>query len=207
MINSFQDLTARFAQVASQSHAVTRKSAGAVGELFEQLMVGGIVGNDRGADFAAINTEAKVHHGKGVLTVFTFAPTVGMSASEFKAAHGSTVVRLGVANGKGHSVTIVHHIKGPSVAVTVDGKPTAGWTIDELKKRIEEKMPNLAMVAATKKGNAVTFDRLAVCRKVIASRFLDSIARGDVVIEMRGNRGVTFRAMPSVIETWFETVH
>ena len=75
MLNSFEDLNTRFAQVASQPHAVTRKSAGAVGELFEQLMVGGVVGNDRGADFAAINTEAKVHHGKGVLTVFTFAPT------------------------------------------------------------------------------------------------------------------------------------
>jgi len=63
------------------------------------------------------------------------------------------------------------------------------------------------MVKATKQGDKVTFDRLAVCRKVIASRFIDSIARGDVVIEMRGNRGVTFRATPSVIETWFETVH
>lgn len=115
MINSFQDLNTRFAQVASQPHAVTRKSAGAVGELFEQLMVGGVVGNDRGADFAAINTEAKVHHGKGVMTVFTFAPTTGMSATEFKDAHGSTVVRRGVANGKGGSV----EVNGSMVNVTV----------------------------------------------------------------------------------------
>ena len=203
MINSFQDLNTRFAQVASQTHAITRKSAGAVGELFEQLMVGGVVGNDRGADFAAINTEAKVHHGKGVMTVFTFAPTTGMSATEFKDAHGSTVVRRGVANGKGGSV----EVNGSMVNVTVGGVAVTGWAVAELSARIEEKMPNLAMVTATKKGNAVTFDRLAVCRKVIASRFVDSIARGDVVIEMRGNRGVTFRAMPSVIETWFETVH
>ena len=206
MINSFQDLNTRFAQVASQPHAVTRKSAGAVGELFEQLMVGGVVGNDRGADFAAINTEAKVHHGKGVLTVFTFAPTVGMSAAKFKALHGSSVVRRGVANGKGHSIEMTFG-SNAVVNVTVGGVAVAGWKVAELSARIEEKMPNLAMVAATKKGNAVTFDRLAVCRKVIASRFIDSIARGDVVIEMRGNRGVTFRAMPSVIETWFETVH
>ena len=203
MINSFQDLNTRFAQVASQPHAITRKSAGAVGELFEQLMVGGVVGNARGADFAAINTEAKVHHGKGVMTVFTFAPTTGMSATEFKDAHGSTVVRRGVANGKGGSV----EVNGSMVNVTVGGVAVTGWAVAELSARIEEKMPNLAMVTATKKGNAVTFDRLAVCRKVIASRFVDSIARGDVVIEMRGNRGVTFRAMPSVIETWFETVH
>jgi len=203
MINSFQDLAARFAAISSQSHVVTRKSAGAVGELFESLMVGEIVGNDRGADFAAINTEAKVHHGNGVTTVFTFAPTTGINAREFKATHGSTVVRHGVTNGKGHGV----EVNGPSVNVTVAGVAVAGWTVAELAARIEEKMPNLAMVAATKKGNAVTFDRMAVCRKVIASRFIDSIARGDVVIEMRGERGVTFRAMPSVIETWFETVH
>ena len=203
MINSFQDLAARFAAVSSQSHVVTRKSAGAVGELFESLMVGEIVGNDRGADFAAINTEAKVHHGNGVTTVFTFAPTTGINASEFKAAHGSTVVRHGVINGKGHGV----EVNGSTVNVTVSGVTVAGWTVAELAARIEEKMPNLAMVKATKQGETVTFDRMAVCRKVIASRFVDSIAHGDVVIEMRGNRGVTFRAMPSVIETWFETVH
>ena len=70
MINSFQDLNTRFAQVARQPYAVTRKSAGAVGELFEQLMVGGIVGNQSGADFAEIATEATVHYRTGALTIF-----------------------------------------------------------------------------------------------------------------------------------------
>ncbi len=203
MINSFQELNTRFAQVASKPHTVTRKSAGAVGELFEALMVGGIVGNDRGADFAGINTEAKVHHGKGVTTVFTFAPTTGMTATEFKNAHGSTVVRAETINGKGHSL----QARRDGFVVTVSGVAVAGWTVAELTARIEEKMPNLAMITATKKGNAVTFDRMAVCQKIIASRFIDSVAKGEVVIEMRGSRGVTFRAMPSVIEGWFETVH
>ena len=54
MLNSFEDLTARFTEIASQPHVVSRKSHGAVGELFEELMVGEVVGNQSGADFAEI---------------------------------------------------------------------------------------------------------------------------------------------------------
>jgi hypothetical protein len=203
MINTFQELHNRFDAIAHSTHNVTRTSAGAVGELFEELMEGEIVGNDRGADFAGINTEAKVHHGSGVTTVFTFAPSSGISASQFKSAHGSTVVRADVVNGHGHSLTV----SADSVSVTVDGQAVAGWTVAELSARIVEKMPNLAIVTATKSNSTVTFDRMAVCRNVIASRFIDSIRNGNVVIEMRGSRGVTFRAMPSIIEGWFEVLH
>jgi len=52
MINTFQELHNRFDAIARATHNVTRTSAGAVGELFEELMQGEIVGNDRGADFA-----------------------------------------------------------------------------------------------------------------------------------------------------------
>ena len=189
MINTFQELHNRFDAIAHSTHNVTRTSAGAVGELFEELMQGEIVGNDRGADFAGINTEAKVHHGSGVTTVFTFAPSSGISAD--------------VVNGHGHSLTV----SADSVNVTVDGQAVAGWTVAELSARIVEKMPNLAIVTATKSNSTVTFDRMAVCRNVIASRFIDSIRNGNVVIEMRGSRGVTFRAMPSIIEGWFEVLH
>lgn len=203
MINSFNDLSERFNIVSAVAHRVTRKSAGAVGELFEELMVGEIVGNDRGADFAAINTEAKVHHGKGQTTVFSYAPTYGVKAAQFKAAYGSSIVRSNGNNGKGH----VLEVTDERVSVIVDGVAVCGWMVSELLSRITEKMPNLAIVAATKKGEQVTFDRMTVCRQIVATRFLDSIKRGEVSIEMRGSRGVSFRAMPETIIKWFETVH
>jgi len=205
MLNSFQDLTTRFAQVASQPHQLTRNSNGEIGELFEELMVGKIVGNDRGADFAAINTEAKVHYGKTAnTTVFTFAPTQGLSTKDFRAEHGKTTVRSGSVTYKGHTV----NVSKDEVSIMIDGVAACGWKIAELKERIKIKMPNLAMVFATKHNpSQVTFDRMALCQKVIASRFINSIALGEVVIEHRGDRGIGFRAKPSVIETWFETVH
>ena len=94
MLNSFEDLNTRFAQVARQPHAVTRKSAGAVGELFEQLMVGGIVGNQSGADFAEIATEAKVHYRTGELTIFS-CKGEGLKPAEIKAKRNKSTVRVG----------------------------------------------------------------------------------------------------------------
>ena len=105
MLNSFEDLNNRFAQVASQPHAVTRKSAGAVGELFEALMVGGIVGNQKGADFAEIATEAKVHYRTGELTIFSCKGEMircidgacfpSLKPAEIKAKRGKSTVRVG----------------------------------------------------------------------------------------------------------------
>ena len=105
MLNSFEDLNNRFAQVASQPHAVTRKSAGAVGELFEALMIGGIVGNQKGADFAEIATEAKVHYRTGELTIFSCKGEMircidgacfpSLKPAEIKAKRGKSTVRVG----------------------------------------------------------------------------------------------------------------
>ena len=209
MINTFQELHNRFDAITNSVHKVTRSSNGAVGELFEELMQGEIVGNDRGADFANINTEAKVHHGSGVTTAFTFAPTKGMRPRHFKDQFGGSCVRTTKRNGKGHQL----NIRGNKVSVKVGNSSIMSWTVAELEARITEKMPNLAIVKATKvkatkKGKAtVTFDRMAVCRNVIASRFIDSIRNGDVVVEIRGSRGTIFRAYPSVIEGWFEVLH
>ena len=204
MINSFQDLTTRFAQVASKPHVVTRKSAGAVGELFEELMIGGIVGNQSGADFAAINTEAKVHFSRtGVLTtLFCSAFTLGLKPSAFAKEFHAGMARAGRANKHGHSVSVCWK----RVMITVDGVAVAGWTVDELKERIERKMPNLAFVNATKRGQTVTFNEMFVGQHVVAERFIDSIANGDVTIEMRSGV-VQFRAHQNVIKTWFAKVN
>jgi len=207
MINTFQELHNRFDAIAHSAHNVTRSSSGAVGELFEKLMVGKIVGNQKGADFASIETEAKVHYGNSETTLFGFAPkrrTGSITAAQFAFTYGSSRVRANVVNSYGHSLKV----NAKSVKITVDGKAVTGWTVAELSERIAEKMPNLAIVKATKTGNRVTYDRMTVCRHIIASRFIDSIRNGDVVVEVRGSqRGVIFRAMPSIIEGWFEVLH
>jgi len=202
MINSFSDLDSRFAAIAGKPHAVTRKSAGAVGELFEALMIGGIVGNQKGADFAAIDTEAKVHYAKNPTTIFSFAFTQGMKPSDFSKRFNSGIARAGATNKHGHSVTV----KGDMVQVTVNGQAVAGWTIAEIAERIEMKMPNLAMVDATKRGNQVIFNEMFVGKRVVAERFIEAIASGAVVIEMRSG-AVQFRAKPATIKEWFETIH
>ena len=204
MINSFQDLTTRFAQVARKPHVVTRKSAGAVGELFEELMIGGIVGNQSGADFAAINCEAKVHYTRTnrLTTLFCFAFTLGLKPSAFAKEFHAGMARAGRTNKHGQSVSVCWK----RVMITVDGVAVAGWTIDELKERIEMKMPNLAFVNATKRGQTVTFDEMFVGQHVVAERFIDSIANGDVTIEMRSGV-VQFRASRDVIKTWFAKVN
>ena len=203
MINTMQDLRDRFETISNKMHTVTHTSNGAVGELFEELMQGEIVGNDRGADFAKINTEAKVHYSNGVTTVFTFAPTKGMRPQHFKDQFGGSCVHTSKPNGKGHKL----NIRGNKVSVNVGNKSLMSWTVAELEQRIEEKMPNLAIVKATKQGGKVSYDKMTVCRKIIASRFIDSIRKGDVVVEIRGSRGTIFRAYPSVIEGWFEVLH
>ena len=81
------------------------------------------------------------------------------------------------------------------------------WTVAELEQRITEKMPNLAIVHATKQGEKVSYNKMTVCRKIIASRFIASLRQGEVVVEIRGSRGTIFRAMPKVIEGWFEVLH
>lgn len=203
MINSFAALDSRFATIANRDHAVTRASAGAVGELFEQLMVGEIVGNQRGADFAAIDCEAKVHYGSGVVSLFTLAPTWGMKAGEFKRDHGSTVVRANAVNNKGFTVLI----DAGYVCVARDGQAIVGWTVEALANRIEEKMANVCFVTATKKSNSVTFTDMFVGKRVNGQRFVDAIRTGKVAIEMRGDRGCVFRAMPAVLKSLFETTH
>jgi hypothetical protein len=204
MINTFQDLRNRFETIANKSHKVNRPGPGAIGELLEELMVGAIVGNDRGPDFASINTEAKVHYGKNALTtVFTRKPSQGMTTKEFYNEYGRTTVRVGSVTYKGHTVKVTKK----KVSIMVDGVAVLSWTIAELIERIEEKMPNLAMVFATKQGEHVTYDRMAVCRKIVASRFIDSIRNGKVLLDHRGSRGIGFRANPSVIEGWFEVLH
>ena len=195
MINSFQDLNSRFAQVASQPHAVTRKSAGAVGELFEELMVGGVVGTQKGADFAEIATEAKVHYRTGELTIFS-CKGEGLKPADIKAKRGKSTVRVGDG--------LTEH--GDQFAVKHDGETLVAWNKSTLVARIVEKMPNLAMVKATKQGETVTFDALTVCRQIIPSRFIDSIRNGQVRIELR-SKGTSFRANPDVIASWFEVVH
>ena len=206
MLNSFEDLNPRFAQVASQPHAVTRKSAGAVGELFEELMIGGIVGNQSGADFAEIATEAKVHYRTGELTIFSCKGEMircidgacfpSLKPAEIKAKRGKSTVRVGDGLTEQGEQFVVEH----------GGETLVAWDKATLISRIVEKMPNLAMVKATKKGETVTFDALTVCRKIIPSRFIDSIRNGQVRIELR-SKGTSFRANPDVIASWFETVH
>ena len=204
MLNSFEDLNTRFAQVASKPHVVTRKSAGAVGELFEELMLGKIVGTQKGADFAAINCEAKVHYSRTnpLTTLFCFAFSLGLKPSEFSKEFHVGTVYAGRANKRGQSVSVCWK----RVMITVDGVAVAGWTIDELKERIEMKMPNLAFVNATKRGQTVTFNEMFVGQHVVAERFIDSIADGEVAIEMRSNC-VQFRATPAVIKKWFAKVN
>ena len=206
MLNSFEDLNNRFAQVASQPHAVTRKSAGAVGELFEALMVGGIVGNQKGADFADIATEAKVHYRTGELTIFSCKGEMircidgacfpSLKPAEIKAKRGKSTVRVGDGLTEQGDQFVVEH----------NGDRLVAWDKATLISRIVEKMPNLAMVKATKQGDQVTFDALTVCRKIIPSRFIDSIRNGQVRIELR-SKGTSFRANPDVIASWFEIVH
>ena len=75
-----------------------------------------------------------------------------------------------------------------------------------MKERIEMKMPNLAFVNATKRGQTVTFNEMFVGQHVVAERFIDSIADGEVAIEMRSNC-VQFRATPAVIKKWFAKVN
>ena len=195
MLNSFEDLNTRFAQVASQPHAVTRKSAGAVGELFEELMIGGIVGNQSGADFAKIATEAKVHYRTGELTIFS-CKGEGLKPSEIKAKRNKSTVRVGDGLTERGDQCVGEH----------GGETLVAWDKATLISRIVEKMPNLAMVKATKQGDQVTFDALTVCRQIIPSRFIDSIRNGQVRIELR-SKGTSFRANPDVIAGWFETVH
>ena len=204
MLNSFEDLTTRFAQVASKPHVVTRKSAGAVGELFEELMLGKIVGTQKGADFAAINCEAKVHYARcnPLTTLFCFAFSLGLKPSQFSKEFHVGTAHAGRTNKHGQSVSVCWK----RVMVTVDGVAVAGWTIDELKERIERKMPNLAFVNATKRGQTVTFNEMFVGQHVVAERFIDSIANGEVAIEMRSDC-VQFRATPAVIKTWFAKVN
>jgi len=126
-----------------------------------------------------------------------------MRPRHFKDQFGGSCVRTTKRNGKGHQL----NIRGNKVSVKVGNSSIMSWTVAELEARITEKMPNLAIVKATKGKATVTFDRMAVCRNVIASRFIDSIRNGDVVVEIRGSRGTIFRAYPSVIEGWFEVLH
>lgn len=202
MIKSFAELDARFAAIAGKTHTVRRNHAGAAGELFEVLMQGEIVGNDKGADFAAINCEAKVHTSKSATTIFCMAFSRGIKPAEFSKRFGSGTVRMGKINKAGQSVAVV----GDALMVTVNGQAVAGWSLTEIAKRIEEKMPNLAMVNATKHNNRVVFNQMFIGKRVVADHFIASILAGDVVIEMRSG-AVQFRAQSKIIETWFETTH
>ena len=202
MISTFADLDTRFAAIAGTSHVVTRKSAGAVGELFEELMAGGIVGNFAGADFAEIDTEAKVHYGRGPMTLFCFAFSHGVKPAEFSKAYGSGQVRVGRVNSKGHSLRVTDS----AVEVTVDGRAVAGWSVADLLERIENKMPNLAMVDATKRGQSVVFNQMFVGKRIVAERFIEAIASGNVIVEMRSG-AVQFRANPETVKGWFEASH
>tara|TARA_B100000214_G_scaffold356803_1_gene315719 strand:- start:670 stop:1335 length:666 start_codon:yes stop_codon:yes gene_type:complete len=212
MLNSFEDLTARFTEIASQPHVVRRKSHGAVGELFEELMVGEVVGNQSGADFAEIATEAKVHYRMGEMTLFSCkgemfrakdgARFPSLPNAEVKKQTGKSIFRMG----KG-----LQEQRGQFVVTTLNNDcirfGLIAWDIATLEARIAEKMPNLAMVKATKhNSDQVTFDALTVCRKIITSRFIDSIRKGEVCVEVRSN-GTQFRASPKVISSWFTTVH
>jgi len=204
MLNSFEDLTARFTEIASQPHVVSRKSHGAVGELFEELMVGEVVGNQSGADFAEIATEAKVHYRMGEMTLFSCkggmircidgAGFPSLPNAEVKKQMGQSVFRMGKGLTEQDGQFVI-------------GDRLIAWDVATLEARIAEKMPNLAMVKATKhNADQVTFDALTVCRKIIPSRFIDSIRKGEVCVEVRSN-GTQFRASPKIISSWFETVH
>ena len=195
MINTIQDLRDRFDTIAHKAHTVTRTSSGAVGELFEELMVGEIVGNQKGADFVNIETEAKVHYRAGEVTIFSFRGD-GLKPSEIKAKRNKSTVRTGDGLTENNGRFTVKH----------NGETLTSWKISDLEARITEKMPNLAIVKATKTGNKVTYDKMAVCQHIVPSRFIDSIRNGEVRIELR-SKGTSFRANPAIVEGWFEVLH
>jgi len=198
MINTFKDLQNRFNAIAHKKHTVRSTSHGAVGELFEKLMIGRVVGTQKGADFVSINTEAKVHYSStNLVTIFSYRGK-GIDPRDVTELRGRSYAKMGDG--------IVE--KNGNICIAHNGKILCIWSISALEARITEKMTNLAIVKATKTGNKVTYNKMTVCRKLIPSRFIDSIRKGDVKIETRHSRNATqFRASYSVIEEWFEVLH
>ena len=198
MINTFKELHNRFDAIAHKKHTIKSFSNGAVGELFEKLMIGRIVGGQRGADFTNINTEAKVHYSSNTqVTLFSYRGK-GIAPRDVTERRGKSHAKMG--NG------IVE--KNGKFCITHNGKTLCEWSVSDLEARITEKMTNLALIKATKTGNKVTYDKMTVCRKLIPSRFIESIRKGEVKIETRSSKNIAqFRTNYSVIEGWFEVLH